>query len=431
MSLSVDDTLAAIIASEEKRQDENIILIASENYVSPAVRAVTSSVLTNKYAEGYAGNRYYNGCENVDAAEMLACERAQELFGADYANVQPHSGSQANLSAYLALLDPGDTVLGMNLSHGGHLTHGSSVNFSGKYYKTAFYGVEQGSELINYEEVLEIARRERPKLIVCGASAYSRTIDFEKFAQIAAEVDAHLLADIAHISGPIAANLHPSPVKYADVITMSTHKTLRGPRGGMILVGKDAPNRLGKVAPKSGRTRNYSELVGSAVIPGTQGGPLMHVVAAKAAALHEALQPEFRTYQENVLANAKCLADELQQGGLRIVSGGTDNHLFLVDLSHTEWTGKDAADALDSAGITLNKNTLPFDTKGPQVTSGIRIGTPAVTTRGMGRTEMRTIAKLILDVLNGSRDTQRYAQLKEQVRHLTSAFPLEAIWEKR
>lgn len=400
-----DLEIAEAIESEMARQNSHIELIASENWVSKAVMAAMGSPLTNKYAEGYPGRRYYGGCDCVDVVENLARERAKELFGCDYANVQPHSGAQANMAVFFAMLNPGDKVLGMNLDHGGHLSHGSPVNMSGKYFDVSFYGVnDQG--VIDYEEVRKIAVEVKPKLIVAGASAYCRVIDFKKFREIADEVGAYLMVDIAHIAGLVAAGLHPSPIPYADVVTTTTHKTLRGPRGGMILCNQEAADKF-----------NFNK----AIFPGIQGGPLMHVIAAKAVALKEALQPEFKTYQEQIVKNAKALCDGLMKRGVKIVSGGTDNHLMLVDLSETELSGKELEKRLDRAHITCNKNTIPNDPRSAFVTSGVRLGTPAVTTRGMVEEDMDKIAEAIALVIE-SEDNVETA--KAMVAELTAKYPL-------
>jgi len=411
---TTDPEIAAVIQKELDRQQQTLELIASENIVSTAVMAAQGSVLTNKYAEGYPDRRYYGGCAHVDTAEKLAIERAKRLFGADYANVQPHSGSQANMAAYFALLAPGDTVLGMDLSHGGHLTHGSPVSFSGKIFRFVHYGVRQDSGTIDYDEIAHKAEKFKPKMIVAGASAYPRIIDFKRFAAIAHSVNAVLMVDMAHIAGLVAAGVHPSPIPFADVITSTTHKTLRGPRGGLILAGKDYGDRLNKE-----------------IFPGIQGGPLMHVIAAKAVAFKEALSESFRLYQQHTVANAKVLAEQLTQAGLQLVSGGTDNHMMLVDLRNLGITGKAAETVLDRVGITVNKNTIPFDTQGPFVTSGIRIGTPVVTTRGMKSPEMQTIAGLIADVLMNSRDSAVIQRARKTVQGLCSAFPIRFDGNKR
>lgn len=401
----VDPELAEAIFLEKNRQNSKIELIASENFVSPAVMAAQGSVLTNKYAEGYPGKRYYGGCEFVDIAENLARDRVKKLFGAEHANVQPHSGANANTAVYFAMLEPGDTVLGMNLNHGGHLSHGSPVNISGKYFNFEAYGVEEGTEVIDYDKVLARAKETKPKMIVAGASAYPRTLDFKKFREIADEVGAYLMVDMAHIAGLVAAGLHPNPVEYADFVTTTTHKTLRGPRGGLILCKED-----------------YAKQIDKAMFPGIQGGPLMHVIAAKAVCFHEALQPEFKEYQKQIVANAKALASGLQNQGFRLVSGGTDNHLMLIDVKSKGITGKDAEKMLDDANVTVNKNTIPFETESPFITSGIRVGTPAVTSRGMKEAEMGEIAAIFETVLL-KKDEEK---AKEMVKALTDRFPLYA-----
>ena len=411
---------------EEKRQREKLEMIASENFVSRAVLEAAGSVLTNKYAEGYPGKRYYGGCEYVDIAENLARDRATRLFGADHANVQPHSGSNANMAVYMTVLKPGDTILGMDLAHGGHLTHGSPVNFSGQLYNFVHYGVDRDTEMIDHDQVLSIAREKQPAMIVAGASAYSQYIDFVAFRRIADEVGAFLMVDMAHIAGLVAADEHPSPVPHAHFVTTTTHKTLRGPRGGMILIGKDMENTLGIVAPKSGRTRMFSELLDSAVMPGIQGGPLMHIIAAKAVALQEALQPAFREYQKQIRKSAAALAEALVAGGARIISGGTQNHLMLIDVTPFDVTGKQAETILDRANITVNKNAIPFDTRSPLVTSGVRIGTPALTTRGMKEGEMTVIAGLILEVLRSAGREEVIESVGKRVRELCAGFPLAA-----
>ena len=401
----VDPELAEAIFLEKNRQSSKIELIASENFVSPAVMAAQGSVLTNKYAEGYPGKRYYGGCEFVDIAENLARDRVKKLFGADHANVQPHSGANANTAVYFAMLQPGDTVLGMNLNHGGHLSHGSPVNISGKYFNFEAYGVEEGTEVIDYDKVRARALETKPKMIVAGASAYPRTLDYAKFREIADEVGAYLMVDMAHIAGLVAAGLHPNPVEYADFVTTTTHKTLRGPRGGLIMCKEE-----------------YAKQIDKAILPGIQGGPLMHVIAAKAVCFHEALQPEFKEYQKQIVANAKALADGLQNQGFRLVSGGTDNHLMLIDVKSKGLTGKEAEKMLDDANVTVNKNTIPFETESPFVTSGIRVGTPAVTSRGMKEAEMGEIAAIFETVLLKKDE----AKAKEMVKALTDRFPLYA-----
>jgi len=419
-----DPELYEAMRLESDRQRDNLELIASENYASRAVMEAAGSVLTNKYAEGYPGKRYYGGCQFVDMAENLARDRAKVLFGADHANVQPHSGSQANMGVYFSVLKPGDTILGMNLSHGGHLTHGSPVSFSGKLYKIASYGVDKDSETIDYKELRRIAIETKPAIIVAGASAYSRILDFKAFREVADEVGALLMVDMAHIAGIVATGLHPSPVKLAHFTTTTNHKTLRGPRGGMILIGTDGDNTVGAMTVKGDRPKLWSELLDGSVMPGIQGGPLMHVIAAKAVALKEAQAPSFKSYIEKVLANAKAMAAALTAGGARIVSGGTDNHLMLVDLTGFGVTGKESEKWLDEANITVNKNGIPFDQKSPMVTSGIRVGTPALTTRGMGVAEMGEIAGYILEVLKSKGDPKVVAGVKEKVLRLSSRFPL-------
>ncbi|MGA2548160.1 MAG: serine hydroxymethyltransferase [Rectinemataceae bacterium] len=419
-----DPELFEAMRLETARQRNNLELIASENYCSRAVMEAAGSVLTNKYAEGYPGKRYYGGCEFVDMAENLARERAKALFGSDHANVQPHSGSQANMGVYFAAIRPGDTILGMNLSHGGHLTHGSPVSFSGRLYNVVSYGVNRETETIDYDELARIARESRPKIIVAGASAYSRVIDFARFRAVADEVGALLMVDMAHIAGLVAVGLHPSPIKLAHFTTTTTHKTLRGPRGGMIFVGRDADNTIGAMTPKGDRPKLWSELVDGSVMPGIQGGPLMHIIAAKAVALKEAQSPDFAVYMRKVVENAKAMAAALGAGGGRIVSGGTDNHLMLVDLGGLGITGKEAEKWLDEANITVNKNGIPFDQKGPFVTSGIRVGTPALTTRGMGVPEMEEVAGYIMEVLKAKGETKVISAVKERVLRLTARFPL-------
>lgn len=419
-----DPEIYSVIQNEINRQHTKLELIASENFVSLAVLEALGTVLTNKYAEGYPGKRYYGGCEFVDMAEELARNRAKQLFGAEYANVQPHSGSQANMAVYFTFLKPGDPVLGMDLSHGGHLTHGSPVNFSGQLYAFSAYGVSKETGMIDYNQVESIAKQVKPKMITVGASAYSRNIDYKAFRQIADAVGAFLFADIAHPAGLIASGLLNDPLPYCHVVTSTTHKTLRGPRGGLILIGKDFENPFGIVAPKSGRKKMMSELIDSMVIPGIQGGPLMHCIAAKAVGFYENLQPEFKAYSQQVIKNAKALAAALVARGYQVISGGTDNHLMLVDLRNKNLTGKQAQEALDEAGITVNKNAVPFDDKSPLITSGIRIGTPAVTTRGMKEPEMETIASLIDRVLTNVSKTEVFAQVSRDVQSLCEGFPL-------
>jgi len=404
-----DPDLWQAIQAEEQRQEEHIELIASENYASPRVMQAQGSVLTNKYAEGYPKKRYYGGCEHVDVAEQLAIERAKALFGADYANVQPHSGSQANAAVYLALLKPGDTILGMSLAHGGHLTHGANVNFSGKIFHAVQYGLNPDSGEIDYDQMNALAQEHRPKMIVGGFSAYSRVVDWARMREIADSVGAYLMTDIAHVAGLVAAGLYPNPISLADVVTTTTHKTLRGPRGGLILARSNP---------------ELEKKLNSLVFPGTQGGPLMHVIAAKAVAFKEAMEQDFKRYQAQVMANAKIMAATLQQRGYRIVSGGTDNHLFLVDLIAKNLTGKAADAALGKANITVNKNSVPNDPQSPFVTSGIRIGTPAITTRGFGEQECRELADWIADVLDDSENTAVQARVKQQVLEICARFPV-------
>jgi len=404
---TVDPEIYEVIRRETEREAHQLELIASENFVSDAVLEAAGSLLTNKYAEGYPGKRYYGGCEFVDQAESLAISRAKKIFGADHVNVQPHSGSQANMAVYLAVMNPGDTMLGMNLTHGGHLTHGSPVNFSGKLFRVVAYGVRPDTETIDFDQVRALALAHRPKLIVVGASAYPRIIEFAPFREIADEAGCMVMADIAHVAGMVAVGLHPNPVPYCEFVTTTTHKTLRGPRGGMILCREDMAKKLN-----------------SSIFPGTQGGPLMHVIAAKAVALREAMMPEFRTYQRQILSNAQAFAGTLSARGFRLVSGGTDNHLLLVNLKDTPLTGKEAEEELERVGITVNKNTVPFETRSPFVTSGIRIGTPAVTTRGMKEPEMERIANMIADVLNAPGDLTVKQRVSREVRALCDAFPL-------
>lgn len=405
----VDPDIAEIIKLEGRRQAEGLELIPSENFVSEAVMEAAGSVLTNKYAEGYPGKRYYGGCEFVDRAEVLAIERAKKLFGAEHANVQPHSGSQANTAVYMSTLQPGDTVLGMNLAHGGHLTHGHPLNFSGRMYKFVPYGVTRETETIDYDEVDRLAREHKPKMIVAGASAYSRIFDFARFAEIAKAVGALLFVDMAHIAGLVAAGVHPSPVPHADFVSTTTHKTLRGPRGGLILCRAQYAKELDKL-----------------MFPGIQGGPLMHTIAAKAVCLKEATEPEFRAYQEQVVTNARALAAAMAKHGFRIVSGGTDNHLFLVDIQSRGLTGKDAQPGLDRAGITVNKNAIPFDPLPPMTASGIRMGTPAITTRGMREADMEKIAAWIAEVLMHLGDAEIETRVRGEIAVFTSQFPLYA-----
>lgn len=404
---SFDPEVYDSLEKEIIRQETHLELIASENFVSKAVLEAQGSIMTNKYAEGYPGKRYYGGCEFVDIAEDIAIERAKKIFGAEHANVQPHSGSQANIAAYFAVLEVGDTILGMNLTHGGHLTHGSPVNFSGKFFNVVSYGVDKETEQIDYENVRKLALEHKPKMIVVGASAYPRTIDFKKFKEIADEVGAYVMVDMAHIAGLVAAGLHPNPVPYADIVTTTTHKTLRGPRGGMIL-----------------STAELAKKINSNVFPGMQGGPLMHVIAAKAVAFKEAMTDDFKQYQSQIVKNAKALAETLKMRGYKLVSGGTDNHLMLINLTDKNLTGKDAETALGKANITVNKNTVPFETQSPFITSGIRIGTPAVTTRKMKEAEMEKIGNMIADVLDNIDSDNTIESVKENVIDLCSKFPL-------
>ena len=403
----VDPEIARAILDETRRQAGKLELIASENFVSEAVLEAQGSIMTNKYAEGYPAKRYYGGCEYVDIAESLAIERCKKLFGADHVNVQPHSGTQANMAVYFSVLEPGDTILGMNLSHGGHLSHGSPANFSGRLYKVVAYGVDRETETIDFNEVEDQARKHKPKIIVVGASAYPRTIDFEAFRQIADRTGAVVMADIAHIAGLVAAGLHPSPVPICEFVTTTTHKTLRGPRGGLVMCKEE-----------------FAKALNSRVFPGMQGGPLMHVIAAKAVAFQEALSDSFRDYQAQIVKNARAMAEGLTGEGFRLVSGGTDNHLMLVDLTAQGISGKDAQEALDRAGITVNKNGIPFDTRGPMITSGIRVGTPALTTRGMKEGEMKAIARLIAEVLDHIEDEGRIRAVRAEVASLCEKFPL-------
>lgn len=419
-----DTEIYDALEKEKKRQADKLELIASENFVSEEVLEATGSVMTNKYAEGYPGKRYYGGCEYVDIAENVARDRAKLLFGAEYANVQPHSGSQANMAVYFVHVKPGDKVMGMDLSHGGHLTHGSPVNFSGQLYNFVSYGVNPETGYIDYNIVEDVANREKPKMITVGASAYSRNIDYKKFREIADKIGAFLFADIAHPAGLIAKKLLDDPIPYCHVVATTTHKTLRGPRGGMILMGKDYENPFGLKAPKSGRIKNMSELIDSMVIPGVQGGPLMHVIAAKAVAFKEDLEDSFTVYAKQIIKNAKVLADKLSSFGFKIISGGTDNHLMLIDLRNKNITGKAAQEALDLVGITCNKNAVPFDDKSPLVTSGIRLGTPALTTRGMKENDMEIIAEFINRIISNPADEKIKQDIKQEVLNLTSRFPM-------
>ena len=419
-----DPELFGIIGREESREHNTLELIASENFVSYSVLETAGGVMTNKYAEGYPGKRYYGGCEHVDEAEDLARNRAKILFNAEYANVQPHSGSQANMAALMTFVNVGDTIMGLDLAHGGHLTHGSPVNFSGRLYNVISYQVEKETGRVDFDNLMKLAKEHRPKLIICGGSAYPRFIEFEQFRQVANEVGAFVMADIAHPSGLIATGIHPSPMSYCDVVTTTTHKTLRGPRGGMIMMGKDTENPWGRVAPKSGRIKNISELIDSMVMPGIQGGPLMHIIAAKAVAFGEALKPEFKEYTKSIVKNAKTMAKEFMSLDYHLISGGTDTHVMLIDLTNKNITGKAAEKALEKAGITVNKNMVPFDQRSPFVTSGIRIGTPAITTRGMGIAEMREIVKYIDSVINDHENESLIKNIKNSVQELCGSFPL-------
>ena len=405
----VDREIAEAILLETRRQTETLELIASENFVSEAVLEAMGSIFTNKYAEGYPGRRYYGGCQNVDIVESLAIERAKKLFGAEHANVQPHSGSQANMAAYMAVLKPGDKIMGMKLAHGGHLTHGHPLNFSGQLYEVVGYGVDPKSERIDYDAVEDIAQREKPKMIICGASAYSRVIHFDRLSEIAQRVGAYLMADIAHIAGMVATGLHPSPVPYADFVTTTTHKTLRGPRGGMILCKEEHKKAIDKM-----------------VLPGIQGGPLVHIIAAKAVCLTEAMSQDFKSYQKQIISNAQALAQAIKEQGFRVISGGTDNHLFLVDVFAQGVNGKQAEEALETAAITVNKNAIPFDTHPPLVTSGIRVGTPAVTTREMKEEQMSQIGELLSRVLKNIDSQEVQQEVEQEVKALTNQFPLYA-----
>lgn len=419
-----DPDLFNAMEKELGREKYQLEMIASENIVSKNVLDAQGSVLTNKYAEGYPGKRYYGGCEYVDVVENLAIERAKKLFDCEYVNVQPHSGSQANMGVYLSVLKPGDKILGMSLAHGGHLTHGATVNFSGKVFKSVTYGVSKETGYIDYDELEAIAKKEMPQIIVAGASAYPRVIDFKRFREIADSVGAYLMVDMAHIAGLVAAGVHPSPVPYAHFVTTTTHKTLRGPRGGMILMGKDFENKMGIVAPKSGRVKMMSEIINSTVFPGIQGGPLMHVIAGKAVAFKEALEPSFKDYQNQVVKNSQTLAKKLQEYGFDLFSGGTDNHLMLINLNNKGVTGKQAEEALDKAGITVNKNGIPFDTQPPTVTGGLRVGTAALTTRGMKEAEMETIANWMSQIISDIDNVSLQQEIRNEVKALCEKFPI-------
>ena len=419
-----DSEIYDILLREITREDQTLELIASENFVSYPVLQMAGGVMTNKYAEGYPGARYYGGCEHVDEAENLARDRAKKLFDCEYVNVQPHSGSQANMAALMTFLNTGDTIMGLDLAHGGHLSHGSPVNFSGKLYNVVSYQVDRNTGRVDFDSVRKSAVEHKPKLIICGGSAYPRFIEFENFREIADEIGAFLMADIAHPSGLVATGLHPSPMPYCDVVTTTTHKTLRGPRGGMIMLGKDFENKWGVVAPKTGRTKMISELIDSTVMPGIQGGPLMHIIAAKAIAFGEALQPEFKKYAQDIVDNAQTMSEALLEKDYQLVSGGTDTHVILIDLSNKGVTGKAAEKTLERAGITVNKNMVPFDKRSPFITSGIRLGTPAITTRGMGKEEMRKIVQFIDQILNDIENDTIVENVKLDVKSLCKFFPL-------
>jgi len=419
-----DNQIYDCIKAEKKRQLETLEMIASENFASKAVMEAAGSVLTNKYAEGYPGKRYYGGCEAVDKVENIARDRLKRLFDCEYTNVQPHSGSQANMAVFHTFVNHGDTIMGLDLSHGGHLTHGSKVNFSGKSYNFISYQVDRETGRVNFDEINNLAKEHKPKLIICGGSAYPRFIEFENFKEIAQSIDAYLMADIAHPSGLVAAGVHPSPWPYCDVVTSTTHKTLRGPRGGIIMMGKDFQNQWGITAPKSGRIKMVSELIDTSVMPGIQGGPLMHIICAKAVAFKEALTDSFKDYSKKVVENAKHLSDRLASLDYKIVSGGTDTHLILIDLSNKNLTGKYVEHRLEAAGITTNKNMVPFDEKSPMVTSGIRIGTPALTTRGMEKDEMDIISSMINKVITNIDDDLIIQEVKQEVVNLCNEFPL-------
>ena len=419
-----DNEISKVVELETSRQLENLELIASENYVSPSVLEAAGTILTNKYAEGYPGKRYYGGCEYVDMAEDLARERLKKIFNAEYVNVQPHSGSQANMAVLMTLLNPGDKFLGLSLAHGGHLTHGSPVNFSGQLYQAVGYTLNKNTEMLDYDLIAETAKKEKPKVIVMGASAYSREWDYKKFREIADSIGAYLVCDMAHPAGLIAKGLLNNPLPYCDVVTSTTHKTLRGPRGGIILMGKDYENKMGITAPKSGRTKMMSELIDSKVMPGIQGGPLMHIIMAKAVAFGEILTDSFSSYAKQVIKNSKTLASKLNDFGFSIISGGTDNHLMLINLTNKNITGKNAEIALGKAGITVNKNMVPFDERSPFITSGIRVGTAAVTTRGMKEKEMAVIADFINQGIQNNENENELESIKESVKEMCSKYPL-------
>ena len=421
---NIDPELYSIIQKEQEREHNTLELIASENFASTAVLEAAGGIMTNKYAEGYPGKRYYGGCEHVDEAEDLARERLKKLFNVKYANVQPHSGSQANMATFMTFLDIGDTVMGLDLSHGGHLTHGSPVNFSGQLYNFISYHVDKDSGRVDFDEVSSLAKQYKPKMIICGGSAYPRFIEFNKFYEIAKENGAYLMADIAHPSGLIAAGMHPSPVEFCDVITSTTHKTLRGPRGGIIMMGKDKENTWGRVAPKSGRVKMMSELLDSSVMPGMQGGPLMHIISAKAIAFGEALKEDFKEYAQQIVNNAKTMAESFMELGYDLVSDGTDTHVMLIDLTNKNISGKKAEKVLENTGITVNKNMVPFDQRSPFITSGIRVGTPAITTREMGKEEMRNIVSMIDSVIKDPDNNENTHRIKSEVINLCELYPI-------
>ena len=421
---NIDPELYSIIQKEKEREHNTLELIASENFASTAVLEAAGGIMTNKYAEGYPGRRYYGGCEHVDEAEDLARERLKKLFNVKYANVQPHSGSQANMATFMTFLEIGDTVMGLDLSHGGHLTHGSPVNFSGQLYNFISYHVDKDSGRVDFDEVSSLAKQYKPKMIICGGSAYPRFIEFNKFYEIAKENGAYLMADIAHPSGLIAAGMHPSPVEFCDVITSTTHKTLRGPRGGIIMMGKDKENTWGRVAPKSGRVKMMSELLDSSVMPGMQGGPLMHIISAKAIAFGEALKEDFKEYAQQIVNNAKTMAESFMELGYDLVSDGTDTHVMLIDLTNKNISGKKAENVLEKTGITVNKNMVPFDQRSPFITSGIRVGTPAITTRNMGKEEMKNIVSMIDSVIKDPDNNENTHRIKAEVINLCESYPI-------
>ena len=421
---NIDPELYSIIQKEQEREHNTLELIASENFASKAVLEAAGGIMTNKYAEGYPGKRYYGGCEHVDEAEDLARERLKRLFNVEYANVQPHSGSQANMATFMTFLEIGDTVMGLDLSHGGHLTHGSPVNFSGQLYNFISYHVDKDTGRVDFDEVSSLANKYKPKMIICGGSAYPRFIEFDKFYEIAKENDAYLMADIAHPSGLIAAGMHPSPMEFCDVITSTTHKTLRGPRGGIIMMGKDKENLWGKVAPKSGRVKMISEVLDSTVMPGMQGGPLMHIISAKAIAFGEALKDEFKVYTQQIVNNAKTMAESFMELDYDLVSDGTDTHVILIDLTNKNISGKKAEKVLENAGITVNKNMVPFDQRSPFITSGIRVGTPAITTRAMGKEEMKNIVSMIDSVIKDPDNNKNTHRIKAEVINLCESYPI-------